>query len=248
MTTNLLFAGKTDIGLKRANNEDVFLVRPDLGLACVADGMGGAASGEIASGIFVEASLEVFSSNRPPEGEAEIVERVQQVFRTANERTFSKSSEQSVHRGMGCTAELLAFHDTGFVLGHVGDSRTYLLRQGRLLQITRDHSFVQEQVDRGILAPADARRHQFKSVVLRAVGVGETLAVDLIRGTLHSGDLFLLCSDGLSDMVGDEEIREILSLSLGLSGKIEHLVQKAREAGGYDNITAVLCQILPGPD
>lgn len=242
--TRILGAGKTDIGLKRANNEDAFLVKTDLGLACVADGMGGAAYGEVASRIFVEAAAEVFGAERP-EGEPDTVDCVQGVFRIANERTLSMASKQPGHRGMGCTAELLAFHPGGFVLGHVGDSRAYLFRQGLLRQITRDHSLVQEQVDRGILTPADARHHQFKSIVLRAVGAGESLAVDLVRGTSLPEDIFLLCSDGLTDMLEEEEIRGELSLALGLSERVDRLVEMARKAGGHDNITAVLCQVLP---
>lgn len=244
----ILGTGKTDIGLKRANNEDAFLVRTDLGLACVADGMGGAASGEVASRIFVETTAEIFSAERPPDDDPETVNLVQRAFRITNERIFAKASKEPDHRGMGCTAELLAFHPGGFVLGHVGDSRAYLFRQGRLRQVTRDHSLVQEQVDRGILPPAGARHHQFKSIVLRAVGVEETLAVDLVRGTNLPGDLFLLCSDGLTDMLEEEEIREILSLPVEVSERVERLVEMARKAGGYDNITVVLCQVLPSSE
>ncbi len=243
--TRIRGAGKTDIGLKRANNEDAFLVRADLGLACVADGMGGAASGEIASRIFVETAGEVFSAGGQPEGEPEAVERVERAFRVANERTFSTASREPDHRGMGCTAELLVFHPGGFVLGHVGDSRAYLFREGRLHRITRDHSLVQEQVDRGILPPADARHHQFKRIVLRAVGVEENLAVDLVRGASLPEDIFLLCSDGLTDMLEEEEIQGELSHPLGLSERVERLVEMARKAGGYDNITVVLCQVPP---
>jgi protein phosphatase len=233
--------GVSDPGLKRFNNEDASLVRAELDLFAVADGMGGAAAGEVASQLFVETALEVFSKNER-RSEEETVELVQEAFGLANERILKHTVENPQHQGMGCTAELMAFSSQGYVLGHVGDSRSYLFRKGQLRQLTRDHSLVQDQIDQGLITPVEAQRHSLRNIILRAVGAGETLAVDLIKGKSLPGDIFLLCSDGLTDMVDDPSIQEILSLSLNLVQKVEKLIDLAKSAGGYDNITVILCE------
>ena len=138
----------------------------------------------------------------------------------------------------------MTFFDQKYVLGHVGDSRTYLFREGQLRRLTRDHSFVQDQMDQNLITPAEAKGHSLRHVILRAVGVDERLAVDLIRGRGLSGDLFLLCSDGLTDMVDDTAIHDVLSLSLDLPQKGERLIELAKSYGGFDNITLILCEIV----
>jgi len=233
------FIGKSDSGLKRTNNEDCFMVRSELGFCLVADGMGGAAAGEIASRIFAETTLELFSSSAG-RSEKETIELVQRAFNFANERILSHVKKNPHHKGMGCTAELMAFSDKGFVIGHMGDSRTYCLRDGQLKQLTQDHSLVQNQIDQRLITPAEARNHPLRNVILRAVGIKKKLALDLIRGNTFSGDLFLLCSDGLSDMVDDNQIRNILFSTAPLLQKVEKLIESANAAGGYDNITVVL--------
>ena len=236
------FVGKSDSGLKRRNNEDRFMVRSELGFCLVADGMGGAAAGEIASRIFAETTLELFSSSAG-RSEKETIELVQRAFNFANERILSHVKKNPHHKGMGCTAELMAFSDKGFVIGHIGDSRTYCLRDGQLKQLTQDHSLVQNQIDQRLITPAEARNHPLRNVILRAVGIKKKLALDLIRGITFSGDLFLLCSDGLSDMVDDNQIRNILFPTAPLLQKVEKLIESANAAGGYDNITVVLADI-----
>ncbi len=236
--------GKSDIGLKRSNNEDAFIIKSDSGFFAVADGVGGAASGEVASRIFAETAYEVFSKNNRG-SEQEILELSQMTFQLANERILARARENPQHQGMGCTAELLAFYNQNYVAGHVGDSRTYLFRQGFLRQITKDHSIIQEQIDKGLITPVEARKHSLRNVILRAVGVSEMLAVDLIQGKTLPGDIFLLCSDGLTDMVDDASIHETLSLPVDLDQKTERLIQLAKSAGGYDNITVVLCEVMP---
>jgi len=233
------FVGKSDSGLKRRNNEDRFMVRSELGFCLVADGMGGAAAGEIASRIFAETTLEIFSTSAG-RSEKETIELVQRAFNFANERILSHVKKNPHHKGMGCTAELMAFSDKGFVIGHIGDSRTYCLRDGQLKQLTQDHSLVQNQIDQRLITPAEARNHPLRNVILRAVGIKKKLALDLIRGIMFSGDLFLLCSDGLSDMVDDNQIRNILFSTAPLLQKVEKLIESANAAGGYDNITVVL--------
>lgn len=237
--------GRTDVGLVRANNEDVFVAIPERGVAAVADGMGGSASGEVASGVFAEAVREVFAGEGIP-GAGEFPALVAETFRRANERIFQMAEANPEHQGMGCTAELIVFHDAGYVAGHVGDSRCYLFRAGALTQITVDHSLVQDQVARGLITPDEAAVHSMRNVILRAVGVEESLAVDIIRGDCRPGDLFLLCSDGLSDMVDDRTIAETLGRPLDLERKAARLVEQAKMAGGRDNVTVVLCEV-PGP-
>lgn len=237
------FFGKTDVGLRRPNNEDAWLVRPDLDVCVVADGMGGAASGELASRMFVETVQELFAHTRPG-SEQEASEVTQEAFRLGNERILSFAAANPSHQGMGCTAELVVFRDDRYVAGHVGDSRMYLFRDGVLKQITRDHSLVQSQLDQGLITEREARRHSMRHVVLRALGIHEPLALDLSRGTCRVGDVFLLCSDGLTDMVEDGVIRDILSCSGGLAVSADRLIESAKSAGGADNITVVLCRVL----
>ncbi len=235
--------GKSDVGLKRSNNEDAFLIELDHGLLALADGMGGAAAGEIASQIFVKTAQEFFSKEDRL-SKRETLEFVKGVFELANQRIINHARENPSHQGMACTAELVAFDNQHFVLGHVGDSRTYLFRKGELKQLTRDHSLVQEQMEQGLITPVEARRHSLRNVILRAVGIKEGLAVDLIRGESVAGDLFLLCSDGLTDMVDDTSIQETLLTSRDLNQKAEKLIELAKSAGGHDNVTVILCEMM----
>ena len=233
--------GKSDRGRVRPNNEDALLLKPELGLLAVADGMGGEKGGELASRIFIETALEVFA-DPCAHSEEECHLCVQKTFALANERILEEARRRQFSK-MGCTADLVAFCPPGYVLGHVGDSRTYLLRKGGLRQLSRDHSLVQEQVDEGLITPEEARKHSLRNVILRAVGIDETLAVDLLRGRSLSGDLLLLCSDGLTGMVGDEDIQDLLLRPMSLEQKVDRLIQAANSAGGADNVTVVLCEI-----
>jgi protein phosphatase len=236
------FCGRTDVGLVRPNNEDTFRVDPTGAYGLVADGMGGAAAGETASRIFAESAQEVFG-NQAPSGDQQVAERVRDVFITANERILAHVARHPHHQGMGCTAELLAFSTAGFVIGHMGDSRTYRLRQGTLLQLTKDHSLVQEQIDQGMITPEQARHHSMRNIILKAVGVRPSPALDTLSGPAFSGDIFLLCSDGLTDMVEDHEIAAILGKGTPLQSRVDELVESAKRAGGKDNITVVLAEI-----
>ena len=235
--------GKSDLGLRRSNNEDTFLVRTELGLSILADGMGGAAAGELASQIFVDTGLEIFTGAHA-RTEQQGLELLHKCYKLANERILRHVIENPRHEGMGCTAELLLFVDEKFVLGHVGDSRTYLYRNGQLRQLTKDHSLVQDQLDKGLITPAQARKHRLRNVILRAVGTQETLVVDFIRGKASPGDIFLLCSDGLTDMIDDRAILEVLSLPATIPEKTEALIRSAIAAGGYDNVTVILTEVI----
>jgi len=216
---------------------------PELGLLALADGMGGAASGEVASGIFAGTVLEMISAGAPSAAE-EPEELVRRAFLIAHRRIRERAALEPMHRGMGCTGEMVIFTGGRYVVGHVGDSRVYLFRGGRLRQVTRDHSLVQEQVDRGFLTPEQARAHPFRHVILRALGVEEGLDVDLVSGEARPDDLILLCSDGLTDMVGDPIIEERLGSDLSLGEKADRLVRDACDAGGLDNVTVVLGRVL----
>jgi protein phosphatase len=236
--------GKSDRGLKRPSNEDAFFVKAELGFHVLADGMGGAAAGELASQIFAVTALEVFSGLPPRESDHDVVLRLEKSYELANERILSHVRIHPDDRGMGCTAELLVILNNKFILGHVGDSRTYLYRRGKLKQLTRDHSLVQDQLDQGLITPMEARTHRLRHVILRAVGTNEALPVDLLRGEILQGDLFLLTSDGLTDMVEDRTIREVLALHVDISRKAERLIELAKAAGGHDNITVILSEVV----
>lgn len=235
------YYGKSDRGLKRSNNEDAFVIAPELGLCAVADGMGGAAAGEMASLIFTESALSVFSKTKH-QSEQERLEAVKQAFSFAHERIRDHVGDSPQHEGMGCTAELAVFYNESCLVGHIGDSRTYLFRDGRLKQLTRDHSLVQDQIDSGFITASEAGNHPLRNVIFRAVGVNEGLEVDLLKGRVLPGDVYLLSSDGLTDMVSDSSIKQVLSSSIGLPQKVERLIELAISAGGYDNITVILCE------
>ena len=243
--TKLDYFGDTDMGLHRTNNEDAYVVRPDLDFFSVADGMGGAAAGEVASQIFIDSAQKVFERTALSSGQSMDV-AVQEAFRLGNDRILEHVALNPEDEGMGCTAEIIAFANDSYIVGHVGDSRTYLFREGILRQITRDHSFVQEQVDSGRITPEEAKNHAQKNIVLRAVGISPELALDIVNGKSFADDIFLLCSDGLTDMVEDELIREVLSSSRSLPEKGAELIECAKSGGGRDNITVVLCEVLPG--
>jgi protein phosphatase len=234
--------GKTDVGLIRPNNEDTFVVNTKSNYCLVADGMGGAAAGETASQIFAQTAEEIFAESTP-QSESEVMACVQKTFQRANDRILSHVVKYPEHQGMGCTAELLAFTNYGFVIGHMGDSRTYRFRNQGLKQLTKDHSLVQDQIDQGLITRDQARTHSMRNVILRAVGVRPSPALDTLRGPVYEGDLFMLCSDGLTDLIDDSKISEVLCLNGDLSLKTDQLVDLAKKAGGKDNITVVLAGV-----
>ena len=233
--------GITDVGLKRTTNEDAFVARPDLGFWAVADGMGGAAAGEVASRIFVETATEAFASHGTQETQ---MDRVKNAFTLANSRILEHVASHPEHAGMGCTAEILAISGDDIFIGHIGDSRTYRLRNAELKQLSVDHSLVAEQVKQGLISEQDARTHAMRHVILRAVGAKESVELDLLKGKGLPGDIFLLCSDGLSDMVDDAAIRNCLSRGESLEALAAQLIELAKAAGGKDNVTVVLVELL----
>jgi protein phosphatase len=237
-----IFAGQTDIGRKRKNNEDTFFISADMNYCLAADGIGGAAAGGLASKTFAESTIETFTGITNRSGK-EIKYRVQKAFHLANDNIRKHVSQNPEHEGMGCTAELLAFSDDGFILGHIGDSRTYCLRKGQLQQLTQDHTVVQKQLEAGLISPDKAKQHPFRNVIFRSVGLTKEPEFDLLRGEARPEDLFLLCSDGLTDMVPDDQISDILCSANDIHRRVEELVEAANFAGGKDNITVVLVTV-----
>ena len=227
--------GLSDPGRRRRRNEDAYVVSPPL--FAVADGMGGAQAGELASRIAVEAMGE--------QGGAAGEERVTTLIREANRRIFARSSQDAAASGMGTTMTAALVGPAGTVtIGHVGDSRAYLLRAGHLEQLTEDHSLVAELVRTGRLSPDEAERHPQRSVITRALGTDPDVDVDVVTVQAETGDLFLICSDGLTSMVADEEIQETLEDSRDdLEQAARSLIQKANRGGGEDNITVVFFEL-----
>ncbi|MCA1816818.1 MAG: Stp1/IreP family PP2C-type Ser/Thr phosphatase [Acidobacteria bacterium] len=236
----------TDPGCVRETNEDsarVFnpndpaLVADKGVLAVVADGMGGHAAGEVASRIAVETVGRVYYAE--PGGAREALTRA---FAAANAEIFAAARADEELRGMGTTCTALALVGGAAHAAHVGDSRLYLLRGGEIYQLTEDHSAVMELVKRGVITPEEARRHEDKNVILRALGTTPSVEVEAWDEPLaaRDGDTFLLCSDGLCDLVGDEELRDLTLASADTHEACEKLVARARERGGHDNITVAV--------
>lgn len=228
--------GKTDTGRKRRNNEDAYVCEPPL--FAIADGMGGAQAGEVASGLAAAALKE---SKVDGGGEARIVELIQE----ANRRVHERASTDAAASGMGTTMTVALVEPDGRVaFGHVGDSRAYMLRDGTFEQITDDHSLVAELVRRGELSPAEAEIHPQRAVITRALGTDSDVDVDSFSIETAPGDVFLICSDGLSDYVDGPTLEQLMR---GAGGRLEEtaraLVQAANRGGGDDNITAVLFEI-----
>ena len=232
----------TDPGLVRSNNEDGCLVNKQAGYYLVADGMGGAAAGEKASALFLKIVAGKLSKELTPTHRS-MPKLLRNCFHAANTAILSHAAEVPSHSGMGCTAELLILHHNTFVLGHVGDSRTYRLRNGKLQRLTTDHTFIQEQLNRDLISQQQARNHPMRNLITRVIGSNEELEVDIVDGSILPGDIFLLCTDGLTDMVEEEQLPDILSSDAPLQTRSDMLIDQAKEAGGKDNITVVLIEL-----
>ncbi len=201
--------------------------------------MGGHAAGEVASRLAVEVLAREMAR---PDVDAALDARLRAAVATANRAILEAAERDPALAGMGTTLTALALarDDGGFTIAHVGDSRAYLFRHGELDQLTADHTWVQQQVDAGMLTPEEARGHPLSSVLTRAVGIAADPEVDIIRGDLEPGDLILLCSDGLTGMVDDDELAYILASDLPLDRAARELADAANRNGGADNITAIL--------
>lgn len=239
---NIFACSKTDPGLRRHHNEDVCLADKDRRYFLVADGMGGQAGGEVASGLFLETVAEVFRE-RKNHLLAEGKEKIEEAFSLANRKILDHAASTPHYSGMGCTAELLILCQEHYIVGHVGDSRTYLFRGGNLKQLTHDHSLVQQQVDQRIMTREQAQNSRFRNVLLRAVGVDAAITVDIASGEFYPGDIFLLCTDGLYGMVRQDDIVSVLAYHAPLALKADMLINMANDAGGKDNISVTLAEV-----
>jgi protein phosphatase len=228
-------AGRSDTGRKRRHNEDAYVLHPPL--FAVADGMGGAQAGELASRLAAEAIEDA-------QGDGGGAERVTNLVQAANRRVYDRSREDSALSGMGTTMTVALVEDDVVTIGHVGDSRAYLIRDGALEQLTDDHSLVAELVRSGRLTPEEAETHPQRSVITRALGTDPDVDVDTFTVEARPGDVFMLCSDGLTSMVGDEAILGIVELHGGdLDAAARELIASANRGGGEDNITVVFFDI-----
>ena len=239
---NIQASGITDPGRARSHNEDSFFIHQNLGIFMVADGMGGHSGGDIASDIFRSTTIDVFVNQEDNNAETD-EERIKRCFNRAHLEILDRVKRAPHLKGMGCTANLLRIQDDAITLGHTGDSRTYLLRAKQLEQLTTDHSFVQQQIDLGLLSPEQAKHHKLRNIILQAVGVTESLQVDIITREILPNDVILLCTDGLYTMLEDETIKEILSSEMTPAQKAGVLVNLANGAGGKDNVTVIIIAI-----
>jgi PPM family protein phosphatase len=233
----------TDVGIVRSGNEDNFFAEADerRGVFIVADGMGGHAAGEVASEMAVQIvsrTLLPLASSRDANARAAVVKALKDANRAIYERMLAEVDKQ----GMGTTASVMVLTDEGYLLGQIGDSRVYLLRDGALTQLTKDHSYVQEQVDAGLLTPEQARYHPYSNVITRCVGASDEVEADLYEGEARPGDVFLLASDGLTGMVDDRRLQQLLLARSGPGRIVDSLIAEANNRGGLDNITAIVIQ------
>jgi protein phosphatase len=253
----LQVAKQTDVGQVRDHNEDYIDADESRGIVVLADGMGGLNAGEVASSMSVHVVMDeltgfingtaTLQADEVITGEELSLESkvVKTTVEKANNAVFHVSQTQPKCRGMGTTIVATLFYDNKVTVAHIGDSRMYCMRDGRLAQVTKDHSFVQELLDKGLYTEDEARNSSQKNVVTRAVGIAPMVEVDVSDHDAQVGDLYLLCSDGLTDLVTDENIERImLAFATNLEEMATQLVAIANASGGKDNISVVLVKIL----
>jgi PPM family protein phosphatase len=250
----LTFVGKTDTGRVREHNEDTIASDVDVGLLVLADGMGGYNAGEVASGIAVKTITNLVREGLARE-DLTAVDRstgltrpsivLRDAITRANKIIYQTARSQAECEGMGTTVVAALFYDNRISIAHVGDSRLYRQRGSEIAQVTMDHSLLQELVDRGFYSPEEAQRAANKNYVTRALGVEPQVEVEVQEQPVDKGDIFILCSDGLSDMVEDEDIRLTIStFGANLDTVAKQLIQLANENGGRDNVSVVLAQAV----
>jgi len=243
----------TDPGMVRSHNEDSIATDADIGLAVLADGMGGYNAGEVASGIAVAMLTtemkQALDGHAPHEldssGESLATKFMRETSAKANAAIYHTAKSQPQYAGMGTTLAVALFHNNQVTVGHIGDSRLYRLRGDTFEQITRDHSLLQEQIDSGMISKEQARYSQNKNLVTRAVGIDPEVETEIHTYEVQAGDIYLLCSDGLSDMVLDEDIHATLgALRANLPLAATQLVQLANDSGGRDNVSVILVRVV----
>ncbi len=234
---------RSDQGKVRASNEDSYVANAKDKIFLVADGMGGHVAGEVASQIAASAVEEVISSGKP---EMSMEALLRMAVSTANTRVYETQKLNPEYRGMGSTLTAIVFRGGRYYLAQVGDSRAYLLREQRLTQLTRDHSLVWPLFENGIISKDHMSRHPQKNLITRSIGTHSEVEADLQSGEVAAGDVFLLCSDGLTDVLSDQEIRQILLAGGGdIRYSCEALVAETNARGGPDNVTVILIRFAP---
>lgn len=239
----MLVYALTDTGNVRENNEDSYYIsdNKNLNLFIVADGMGGCNGGEVASKYAVETVTKYFFDNYDNcnKDDESIKKFIKDAITTANSFVFNKSFSDIDLTGMGTTLTLLLIENNNYFVGHIGDSRAYLIRDGSLIQITEDHSYVEELVKLGRITQEEARIHPQKNIITRALGIDEDIEVDIFTGKVLKNDVYLLCTDGLTNMLTDDLILKEFKNSENINEACDNLINLAKQNGGYDNITIV---------
>ena len=253
LQTKISIQGSTDTGMVRNKNEDAIGYDSALGLVVLADGMGGHRGGEIASSLAVDTVINLVQQRLPGITSGEVDDAsgfsresicIQDAVVAANELVFKTAEANPEHKGMGTTIVVLQFYNNSFSLAHIGDSRCYRVRNDRIEQITKDHSLLQELIDRGFYTPEEARNSMNKNLVTRALGIDPIVMPDIQEDIVLKNDIYLLCSDGLTDLVEDEDIYlTIKQFSANLEEAAKQLITKANQNGGKDNISVMLCRI-----
>jgi protein phosphatase len=249
------FSGDTNVGMKRDHNEDAFYLPLNERLAIVADGMGGHASGEVASRMAVDTIVSYFretESDQPltwpfkvDRGHSQTINRMTTAIKLANQQIFEEAERKPECHGMGTTVVSTLFLDDVIIIGHVGDSRLYRMREGGIEQVTEDHSLLNDYIKMKKLSASEIASFPHKNVIVRALGMKSSVEVDVIVDHPRLGDLYVLCSDGLSGMVSDTEIAGLAIEEPELDKLCERLIATANENGGADNITVVCARLEP---
>jgi protein phosphatase len=241
----LSVAAGTDVGRIRAGNEDSLYADADRerGLFIVADGMGGHAAGEVASEMAVQIVARDLTDVRDLT-QSDAGTRMGDALKAANRAIYERTIQEAEKQGMGTTASCLLVGHGRYIIGHIGDSRVYLLRDGVFRQVTKDHSYVQEQVDAGFLTPEQARYHPYSNVITRCVGANAAVEADVLTGEIRNGDLYLVASDGLTGMVEDPQLKRILESKQTPGRMVDSMITEANRRGGLDNITAIVVQVI----
>lgn len=244
-----MFIGvSTDKGKVRKNNQDSYFVSEDteLPLFIVADGMGGHKAGEVASNMAVEIVKDFFIEKKEEfkKNKVDISKFIRSVVEKANTIIYKKSIENDEFHGMGTTITMAYISEDKLYIGHVGDSRAYLLRNNKFIQITEDHSLVAEMVKKGSISEEEAECHPQRNIITRAIGTDDEVITDIIVEDIYKDDILLLCTDGLTNMMNDDEIKEILINKIDLQKNCNSLVKKANRLGGIDNVTVIAIKLV----
>ena len=254
LTDALQIVSSTDPGRVRGHNEDCVESRPDLGIVVLADGMGGYNAGEVASGMATSLIASGLTESWTKDALAKLSRDdamalaqavLQKQVARANKAIFDAAEKDPHCAGMGTTLVACLFYDNFLTVGHIGDSRLYRMRNDALEQVTRDHSLLQEQIDSGLITKEDARSSHNKNLVTRAVGIDPEVEAEIHTHEVQEGDIFLLCSDGLNDMIEDDEIQmTLIALRSNLDLTAQQLIQAANDAGGRDNVSVMLVKVM----